>query len=186
MMDDMGTIATSMTFEEFERLPDDEFGKLELVDGEVISRPPAETDHMRIAKRLCRIIEDALTELHRSEQARELGEVLIETGYHFGRNWVIPDVSISHAGQPEGKYLEGGPALAIEVISESNTVRMMSRKVKLYFEHGAREVWLVYPEFKSVWVHRGKAAVEVEGTLTTELLPGATIDLSTVFGRASQ
>ena len=33
-----------MTFEEFERLPDDESGKLELVDGEVISVPPAEIE----------------------------------------------------------------------------------------------------------------------------------------------
>ena len=182
MMGDMGTIATSMTFEEFERLPDEESGKLELVDGQVISLPPAEIAVMRIVMRLYGIIEDAVARLCRGE----LGEVFIRAGYRFGKNWLIPDVSVSHFGHPEAKYLEGAPALAVEVISEATTERVMHRKIRLYFENGAREVWLVYPEFRSVWVHRGKSATEVEGTLTTDLLPGIAIDLSAVFGRASQ
>ena len=172
----MGTTTALVTFEEFERLPDEEC-KLELMDGEVLRMPPAELRHMRIAKRLFLLLEGALGSLNR----RDLGEVLFETGYHMGNNWLVPDVSISHAGQAEGKYLEGAPALAIEVISECNTAPQMRRKIRKYFEHGCREVWVVDPETASVQVHIGKTAVEHEGQLSSDLLPGVAIDLAPIF-----
>src|SRR5437588_9617028 len=105
---------TTMTFAQFERLPD-EPNKLELADGELIRVPPAFTRHMRVVMRLYRIFDDALQMLKGKGQAGKLGEVFAETGYLIGPNWLIPDVSISHTGQPEGKYLDGAPALAVEV-----------------------------------------------------------------------
>ena len=76
---------------------------------------------MRIVKRFFLILHRGVELLQRSGQARDLGEVFSETGYRFGQDWLVPDVSITHAGQTESKYLEGAPALAVEVISESNT-----------------------------------------------------------------
>ena len=177
----MGATTTLMTFEEFERLPG-ESGRLELIDGELIRMPPAMTKHMRMVKYLFRILDDTMRILRDKGLVRDLGEVFSETGYLVGSNWVTPDVSITHAGQREGDYLEGAPALVIEVISKSNTAEMMQRKVKLYLENGAREVWVFYPRTESVSMHRGKTSIEVEGTLTSELLPGVSIDLSEVFG----
>ncbi len=107
-MDAMGTTSTSMTFEQFEQLPD-EPNKLELIDGELIRMPPAFIQHMRITLRLFRTLERALLDLQAQGHARELGEVFCETGYRVGPNWLIPDVSITHAGQAEDKYLEGAP-----------------------------------------------------------------------------
>src|ERR1019366_2578743 len=46
----MGT-TTLLSFEEFERLPD-EPGKLELLDGELIQLPPAKRKHVDIAHRI--------------------------------------------------------------------------------------------------------------------------------------
>ena len=43
------------------------------------------------------------------------------------------------------RILEGAPALAIEVASESNTAAQLDLKMELYFAHGAEEVWIVYP-----------------------------------------
>jgi len=180
-MEVMGTTNPLMTFEEFERLPDEPC-KLQLIDGEVLRLPPAKIGHVRIRHRLFEVLEDALSELHNQGKGSDLGEVFMRMGYRFGDNWLIPDVSVSHAGQPENDYLEGAPALAVEVMSESNTAPMMHRKTRKYLENGAREVWLVYPETASVVVCRGKTAIEVEGTLATELLPGVTIDLASVFG----
>jgi hypothetical protein len=120
--------------------------------------------------------------LHGQGHARDLGEVFIEAGYRIGSNWLIPDVSASHAGQREGKYLEGRPGVGDRVISEANTAEVMHRKVRQYVENGAREVWLLYARTASVSVYRGKAAIEVEGTLTSGLLPGLSIELSVVFG----
>jgi Uma2 family endonuclease len=176
----MGTSTSLVTFEEFERMADEPC-KLELMDGEVVRMPPAETRHMRIAQRIYRILDATLQELHGKEQALNLGEVFIETGYHMGANWLIPDVSVSYAGQIERKYLESAPALAIEVISEANTAQMMHRKVRKYIDNGSKEVWLFYPETASVTVYRGKTAVEVEGALISDLLPGVSIDLDAIF-----
>jgi Uma2 family endonuclease len=111
-----------------------------------------------------------------------LGEVCHEFGYRVGPHWLIPDVSITHAGQAEDKYLEGAPALAVEVISGRNTAEMMQRKVTLYMKYGGREAWLFYPRARLVTVHRGRTAVQMEGTLTSELLPVVAIDLAEIFG----
>ena len=169
-----------MTFEEFERLPD-EPNKLELIDGELIRMPPAYAGHGKISQALNALLERILRKLHRRGFANDLGVVFKEMGYLIGSNWVTPDVSITHAGQPEGNYFEGAPALAVEVISKSNTAEMMQRKVELYLENGGREVWVFYPRTESVSVRRGKSSIEVEGMLTSKLLPGVSIDISKVF-----
>jgi Uma2 family endonuclease len=182
MGDAMGGITTFVTFEEFERLPEDESdGKVELIDGEVVRMPPAFFRHMDITMRTFLFLHGTLDTLHANGLATGLGRVCMETGYHMGNNWLTPDVSITHAGQTVNKYLEGAPALAIEVISESNTVPKMRRKIRKYFENGCRELWVFDPDTASVVVHRGKTSVEVEGQLSTDLLPGITIDLAAIF-----
>ena len=110
-MSAMGATTTLMTFEEFERLPD-EPGKLELIDGELIRMPPAKARHGKISQVLNRLLEDMLRELHAKGPANDLGVVFKEMGFLIGSNWVTPDVSITHAGQLENDYFEGAPALA--------------------------------------------------------------------------
>src|SRR5436190_9191898 len=134
----MGTTTSLLTFEEFERLPD-EPGKIEFLDGEAFHLPPAELKHMRVAKRLFLIL------MQTSYQA----QTYFETGYKMGsRAWLQPDVNIAHPNQQEGKYFEGAPLLAIEVISPSNTAEFMDRKVERYLSNGGVEVWVVYPKRK--------------------------------------
>jgi Uma2 family endonuclease len=177
----MSTSTSYMTFEQFEQLPD-EPNKLELIDGEVIRMPPPFTQHSRIAMRFYEALKQVLVALHAQGQARELGEVCHEFGYRVGPHWLIPDVSITHAQQAEDKYLEGAPALAVEIISKRNTAEIMHRKVTLYMEYGGREAWLCYPRSQRVTLYRGRTAEEIEGTLTSELLPGLSIDLREIFG----
>jgi Uma2 family endonuclease len=172
----MGATTGLMSFAEFERLPDHEQGwKLELLDGELIRRPPPFTPHMRIARRLFLLLTSAV--------GPNVGEVFFETGYRLGQNWVVPDVSVTHSGQVEveGKYLPGAPALAIEVVSESNSFQQMHLKVLRYFEYGAREVWVFDPGTRSVAVHYGDHSLEIRDTLTTALFPGLSIHLAEVF-----
>ena len=180
----MATSTNTLTFEEFERLPE-EANKLELIEGELVRMPPAKTKHARIALLLYDLLKAALATLRARSEAREIGEVFHEAGYRVGTGWLIPDVSISHSGQPEGDYLEGAPALAVEVISDANTARLMNRKVKLYLEHGAREVWLVYPG-ESVWIYRGRTAEQADGAIRSDLLPGMALDLTQLFQQAEQ
>jgi Uma2 family endonuclease len=142
----MGTTRTMLTFEEFESLPDRP-GKQELLRGELIDLPPAELRHNRIAHLIYELLKAALNQAHTRGEALDLGEVFHEMGYQLaGHSWVQPDVSVTHAGQGEGKYFAGAPAIAVEVVSPSNSAEDMDTKAELYFQFGAREVWRVYPE----------------------------------------
>ena len=171
----MGATTTAlMTFEEFERMPEQP-GKQELLRGELIELPPADLKHNRIAFQLARRLDAALEEAHRLGHAKDLGEVCHEMGYKLaGDGYVQPDVSVTHAGQVEDKYLGGAPAIAIEVVSPSNSAEALDTKTDLYFEFGAREVWLVYQKTKHVIVHvpSGSRVVAENESLTTDLLPG--------------
>ena len=167
-----------LTFAEFERLSD-EPGKLELLDGELIRLPPVKFDHATIAEILYQILVGAVAT---SGDSCPVGKAHIECGYKLGPNaWLIPDVSIQHKGQPRGDYLEGAPALAVEIISESNRAEDMDRKVKKYLSTGGIEVWVVYPKTQSVWVHRPGFAEEFHGELRSDIIPGLKISLTELF-----
>ena len=167
-----------LSFEEFEQLPT-EPGKVELLDGELIQLPPAKLKHMDVTRRIYLLLVRAVAG---AENSANLGEVYFETGYKFSsRAWLQPDVSIPYRDQPRGVYFESAPALAVEVISESNTAAQMARKMKIYLANGGVEVWLVYPNTRSVWVYREGHAEEFESVLRSSLLPGLEIDLSQLF-----
>jgi Uma2 family endonuclease len=93
----------------------------------------------------------------------------------------VPDVSLTHPDQPYGKYFEGAPALAVEVISEANSARQIDRKRKLYLQNGAAEVWVFYPDTESVWLYRTDHAREFTGEFRSAILPGLRIDLPGLF-----
>ena len=180
----MGTVKTLLTFEEFEQLPDQP-GKQELVRGELIQLPPPESRHNRISDRTCDELKAALRQAHARGEATELGEAFHEMGYLLlGNSWLQPDVSVTHAGQTEGKYFEGAPAIAIEVISPSNTAKQIDRKAALYFECGAREVWRFFPKTKQVTIQTpsGSQVIAGDSVITTPLLPGLALSVKDLFG----
>jgi Uma2 family endonuclease len=152
----MGSTRTTLTIDEFLELPWPEAGKRELLRGELIDLPPAKRKHNRIAHRILKCLEAAVA------AAGLAGEVLHEEGYQLGgRHWLVPDVSVTHPEQPGEEYCEGAPLLAVEIISESNTARVIEAKVAEYFAHGAEEVWVLYPDDRHVWVYRSSETAEL-------------------------
>jgi Uma2 family endonuclease len=147
-------IAQRLTFAEFECLPDHE-GKRELIDGEVIELSPPDLKHSQIARRLFRLLDPLVIP--------EIGELYQEAGYRMGGRWLVPDVSIANPWQPQGKYLEGGPLLAVEIISEGNRACDIERKLMLYLEHGTKEVWIIYPETRTLHLWRSDGAARHTG-----------------------
>jgi Uma2 family endonuclease len=181
----MGTTTEThlLTFEEFERMPEKP-GKQELIDGELIEMPPAGFKHNRRTKRVLYALDAALTEAHARGEGTELGEAFMEMGYKVGRRWLQPDVSITHPGQAGGIYLEGAPAIAIEVISPSQRVGHLARKTRLYFENGAREVWHLFQELRYMVIYSGSESemrVDYE-SVSTPLLPGFALNLKDILG----
>lgn len=53
---------------------------------------------------------------------------------------------------PVGWY-PGAPLLSVEVVSPSNTAGDLHLKVRQYFGAGALEVWLVYPDTRTIYVY---------------------------------
>lgn len=93
--------------------------------------------------------------------AQAAGEVFgSETTFRLARGpdtARCPDVTFVTAerlplGVQPGVF-EGAPDLAVEVLSPSNTVAEMERKRAEYVRYGARQVWIVDPETRTVAVH---------------------------------
>src|SRR5262245_48908159 len=101
----------------------------------------------------------ALEAAHARGESAELGEVFHEMGYKLASNaYVQPDVSVTHAAQPEGKYFDLAPAIAIEVVSRRNTARILDKKTELSFRYGAHEVWRIYPNTRRAVVRTGSTS----------------------------
>ena len=103
----------------------------------------------------------------------------------------IPDVAFVSCGRlPGGRRPKEPipslvPDLAVEVLSESNTVREMDRKRGEYFQAGVRLLWIVDPLARTVRVYISPddvVALEESGTLTgVAVLPGFAIDIKLLF-----
>jgi Uma2 family endonuclease len=172
-----------MTFAEFERLPD-EPGKWELLEGELIQMPPAKYMHMETVERLLFLLSRIVRRLRRHHPEISLGRVHVEMGYLMAsdpNSWLQPDVSISHAGQTRNDYYHGAPLLAIEVASESQSAATLEAKAQTYLAHGSREVWLVYPKTRHLWICRAGASTIEREAIRSELLPGIEIRLDQIF-----
>jgi Uma2 family endonuclease len=180
----MGTVKTLLTFEEFEQLPDQP-GKQELIRGELIEMPPADYKHHDISHRIFKLLDSAIEQARARGEAVELGKVFHEMGYLLpGECWLQPDVSVTQAGQRVEKYLIGAPAIAIEVISPSNTVKRIDAKAELYFQFGAREVWRVLPKKRQVMIQVPGSVRVIAGdsVVTTALPPGLALTVQEIFG----
>ena len=174
-----------MTFEELERLPD-EPGRTELLDGELIRMPPAKRlDHI-LAEDLFLRLHQLVESLAAGRADLALGEVHFGVGYKIARrpdSWLIPDVSVTHRGQPGEEYCEGAPLIAVEVISEFKNAAKIDRKIEKYLTNGGQEVWVVYGETRRVLTHfaerdeveigrahiRSRALAEVSGIPLAEI-----------------
>jgi Uma2 family endonuclease len=165
-----------MTFTEFEKLPET-VGKRELLKGELVELPPAKNRHGDVAERFYELLRSIP-----SWPAAELGRVHIERGYRIGGGWLQPDVSIAKKDQQSDDYYLGSPALAIEVISNEKTADKVDRKIALYFQDGAEQVWVVYPESRRMWVYFPDGTAEVHSVSYNSKLLGVTLGLAEMIG----
>lgn len=136
----MATATKTVTYEEYIRMPECEIGKEEVVDGEIVTMPPAVPRHARLINNLLRQINPAL--------APDKFEVL---GSSFGivirkkplavRN---PDIAIYRTAHyvAADNLVQSAPQLVIEVLSPSNTRREMDRRLRDYAEISTPEVWI--------------------------------------------
>ena len=106
--------------------------------GRILMSPPPFFDHVR---RVATILELLHAHMH-------AGKVLAETPVVTSDGVKVTDaawLSAEYAQELEGQNppaLERAPEICVEVLSPSNSVEEMVEKRALYFEAGAKEVWL--------------------------------------------
>ncbi|MFN4032291.1 MAG: Uma2 family endonuclease [Fimbriimonadales bacterium] len=107
-----------------------------------------------------------------------------------GGNIRSPDASVmTRERLPHGEspvdFIDGAPDLAVEIVSPSENLKDLHQKVLEYFESGAREVWLLFPDRQQVYRYKALLEVEVlhaDDTLTGgELLPNFQVRVRELF-----
>lgn len=160
-----------LTVAEFRELPEGGEFTYELHHGEVVSMTRPRAGHVELQHRLLDLLRARL---------ENFGVVRIECPY---RAFAEYDLRAADAAVISRKRwdemdlddnLRGAPDLVIEVKSPSNTRKKLREVVSLCLEHGAREVWILEPDKKSVAVYRRDHPVDIYG-------PGASVPL-TAFG----
>jgi Uma2 family endonuclease len=172
---------TLLSLEQFEQLPDDGM-RHELDEGELMSMPPPLGRHGKISLEIGLLLRGFVDPC-------SLGDVFVESGFRLNPDTVrSPDVSFIRAERsrtmdPDRRF-EGGPDLAVEVISPSETAADIAHKVRQYLSAGA-VVWVVYPRDRAVQVFESSGSARVLGAddklEAPDLLPGFSVRVSRIF-----
>jgi len=177
---------TLMSVEEFDRLEEPDELSYELDEGELVVMTKPRPLHNRV-------VANVDFELRTYVKAHPVGEVfnpdnLFILGPNIKR---APDVSFLRAERVRqidlNADIPGAPDLVVEVVSPSDTVFAMRRKIRQHFTAGAKCVWVVYPETREVevWREAAKPQVILQETDLLEapdLLPGFSVRIGTLFG----
>lgn len=173
---------TLLTLEEFLALPEDG-NKYELNQGELVVMPMASAEHGLILSNIAYILFDGI-------RGKRLGRVFPEMAYALCREPELslrqPDVSFVSLDRIQSVqgYFDGAPELAVEVVSPSDHAADLHLKVKQYLAAGSHEVWVVYPQMRSVEIYlRGGQARNLcdSDTITFELFPGWSAQVADFF-----
>lgn len=175
----MAAVPTPMTVEEFLRLPEVEGERLELIHGEVVCMGLAAYPHEMTKANLNRILT-----VWSIQNPPAL--VFNDTAYQLGgTDTLIPDLSLDSKRIAPGTtaLMRGAPEVAIEIVS-SETAARLEDKIELYFSHGSKSVWAVYPTQRAVWIYDaagGAKRFERDQPLVDPLLPAFCVPTSAIF-----
>ena len=172
---------TSLTIDDFERLPAETVRNRELVDGELVDVSGNTAIHNKMRDRLIAHLLWWLNQNH-------TGEAIAEQEYDFGGNAHGPDVSYYGADKlplvdNQRRVQRFVPDLAVEIVSANDTYANLMRKKDRYRRAGTSEVWLVSTELTEIAIYSAGAVriLAAGDTLTSDLLPGFAIAVDDLF-----
>ena len=204
----MATVPRMMTHEDLLAVPDDG-NRYELVRGEILRMPPPQGRHPSIEARLVEAIGRYLYERARAlgweeSQGYDARDALVgrvdsgEAGVRFALPddpdqtrgmdvcYLNPEQVARHRASGPDAYMREVPALAVEVISPSESASYVQEKVDDHLAGGAQLVWLLFPRRRVVQVHspdHTMIAVTANDLLEgDEVPPGFAVPVDTLFG----
>jgi Uma2 family endonuclease len=177
----MSTTTTPLTVDEFFSLPDIEERIVELIDGEVVEMPRGGPNHEQTKANLIEILVPWLKQ-------HGAGKVFAESEYRLDNHTVlVPDLSVLSSERLKRKIEErfrGAPDLAIEIVS-SETAERLQNKIRLYFKHGSKGVWSVFPGSRTVQINHPNGQIDtLEQDQILEdpaVLPGFSVPVAQIF-----
>lgn len=182
----MGPITEPLTLEAYAALHEaDDRYLTELVCGIVVREPRPGWLHGRTQIRLGHLLQSWA-------DAHGDAEVTAESGYVLAEDPATvrgPDVAVILGPAPKrsraGGWTQGAPDVAIEVVSPHDTSSAMQRKTLDYLEAGARLVWIVDPEARTVTAYRPDGTARLlreEDTLEGgDVLPAFSVGVGELF-----
>jgi Uma2 family endonuclease len=155
----------------------------ELLDGQLRDKPMPIDVHGEIQSRILYFLQGYVF-------AHPIGKSYGEVHFRISaRNFFVPDAAFVRLEQlskiTEPGFLPFAPDLAVEIVSPSNTLSEMSRKIKAYIDAGSVQVWIVDPTVQQivVWYADQTARTFVVGETLTggDLLPGLSFPVADLF-----
>ncbi len=177
------------TIQDVAALPDNEWIRYEIIDGELLMTRSPHHKHQQTTGRIFAVLDDWSID-------SGLGEASIMPGLIFSdSDNVAPDVVwVSYERlaqiQDEAGHFHGAPELVVEVLSpgKANEDRDRLAKLKLYSVQGVQEYWIVDRIAQRIEVYRRDNAqlqlvttLLVNDVITSPLLPNFTCQVARIF-----
>jgi Uma2 family endonuclease len=177
------------TIQDVEALPDNEWIRYEIIDGELFVTRSPHHKHQHVIGRIFAVLDSWSID-------SGLGEPSIMPGLIFSdSDNVSPDVAwVSYERlaqiQDEAGHFRGAPELVVEVLSPGKTNEERDRlaKLKLYSVQGVQEYWIVDHIAQRVEIYRRDkakltlvATLLVDDVITSPLLPGFACEIARLF-----
>jgi Uma2 family endonuclease len=171
-----------MTVEEFVQMETADNESYELVDGELVPLPSGTPLHSIIRDRMVQLVRNYFD---RNPAGGAIGEIDCRISDDTVRQ---PDVAIILGERWLQLDLKKvpvpfAPDIAVEVLSPSEHVLDVNRKVRDYLSAGSQEVWLLDSENGELHVRTktGIRILEQSDALETPLLPGFSVSVGTLL-----
>lgn len=176
-------LASPLTIDDFEQLPDELALNHELVDGKLVDVSGNTLGHNFLRDLLI-----GLLSLHVHE--RRLGRVVGEQEYDFGGNAHGPDVSFFRTDkvalcEAKRRVQRFVPDLAIEIVSQNDPFSKLIEKADRYRKCGTKEAWILDIDSRRAFVfsEERETILDENGMFESSLIPGFSIRIGDLFAQ---
>ncbi len=176
-------LASPLTIDDFEQLPDELALNHELVDGKLV-----DVSGNTLGHNLLRDLLISMLALHVTE--RRLGRVVGEQEYDFGGNAHGPDVTFfgslkERLCETSRRVQKFVPDLAIEVVSQNDSFAKLIKKADRYRTCGTKEAWILDIDSRRAFVFSDEreAILDENGMFESSLIPGFSVRIGDLFDR---